>query len=146
MITMKLVRSKFHSGIDRGTNFYTRWLRAVWPKKREQADGYFGWCPKCKNNDGYLNIGREHWFLCKEHKVKWCVGYNLFSSWQHETEDEQRSIYDELDFGTFEKIEPANPSDLEMWASDCARKLSVKLQWLKCKLGFYPPGDDDIPF
>jgi RecA-family ATPase len=25
---------------------------------------------------------RSHWFVCHEHKVKWCVGSNLFSGWR----------------------------------------------------------------
>jgi len=75
------------------------------------ADGhetttYFGCCPICGRNDGYMNIGKGHWFYCKEHKVKWCVGANLFSSWQHETEGEQRDKFDRLGFGEFEKVEP----------------------------------------
>ena len=49
---------------------------------------HFGGCPKCALNDGYLNIGRGHWFICHKHKNKWFVGSNLFSSWRHEPEEE----------------------------------------------------------
>ena len=42
----------------------------------------FGGCPECHKSDGYLDVEREHWFICKEHKTKWCVGENLFSIWQ----------------------------------------------------------------
>lgn len=51
------------------------------------ADKYFGACPECGSNDGYLNIGRAHFVLCDEHKLCWQVGENLFSSWRSETED-----------------------------------------------------------
>jgi hypothetical protein len=34
------------------------------------------------------NIGRAHWLYCERHGLKWCVGENLISSWQDETEDD----------------------------------------------------------
>lgn len=46
---------------------------------------YFGDCPRCGRNDGYLNDGREHWFVCYRHRLKWYAGSNLFSSWRTET-------------------------------------------------------------
>jgi hypothetical protein len=54
--------------------------------------GGFGLCPHCHKIDGDY-VGRSHWFLCDEHKVKWLVGANLFSSWRHETEEEQWQAY-----------------------------------------------------
>ena len=41
---------------------------------------YFGVCPKCFRNDGYLNDGPNHWYHCRRHKLKWYVGSNLFSA------------------------------------------------------------------
>jgi hypothetical protein len=76
---------------------------------REQADGYFGWCPHCRNNDGFINVGRNHWFLCQEHKTKWWAGANLFSSWREETEEEQRAIYDKYGVGGYTEVEPVFP-------------------------------------
>jgi hypothetical protein len=67
-------------------------------------DDYFGVCPHCGKNDGFINVGRSHWFFCKEHRVKWCAGANLFSSWRHETEAEQRRIYNEIGLGEFEEL------------------------------------------
>jgi len=52
-----------------------------------ECDDYFGVCPTCGKNDGYLNVGKTHWFVCHEHKVRWNVGSNLFSSWRHEDEE-----------------------------------------------------------
>ena len=69
-------------------------------------DDYFGVCPECGKSDGYINIARAHWFYCAAHKINWCVGWNLFSSWQYETEDQQRETYERLGFGTFRTIEP----------------------------------------
>jgi hypothetical protein len=85
------------------------------PKEHETAsdkpltwenDGYWGVCPQCRRNDGYINAGRSHWFFCKEHRVKWWVGANLFSSWRDETEAEQPRVYDEIGLGEFEEIKP----------------------------------------
>jgi hypothetical protein len=67
---------------------------------------YFGVCPHCHKNDGFINISRSHWFLCDEHKVKWCVGSNLFSSWRNETEDEQRRAYDQRGVGNYAEVRP----------------------------------------
>lgn len=47
----------------------------------------FGGCPVCGGNDGFLNVGRAHWFMCNKHKTKWCVGDNWFRCWRLETED-----------------------------------------------------------
>jgi hypothetical protein len=42
-------------------------------------DGHFGLCPTCHQSDGYLNIGRGHWFRCDTHRVYWFAGSNLFA-------------------------------------------------------------------
>jgi hypothetical protein len=49
-------------------------------------DHHFGCCPECGNDDGYLNIGREQWFLCHRCETCWCVGENLFDSWRWDTD------------------------------------------------------------
>jgi hypothetical protein len=54
---------------------------------RPEFTDYFGGCPECWRNDGYLNYGRDHWFVCHKHKVRWYVGSNLFSSWREEDEE-----------------------------------------------------------
>ena len=71
-----------------------------------EVSDYFGLCPTCHKDDGYLNVGRTHWFYCKEHKKRWCVGSNLFSSWRDETEEQQRKFYDEVGMSEFETVEP----------------------------------------
>ena len=50
-----------------------------------QTPNHFGDCPKCKKNDGHLNVGRDHWFHCRKHQVKWYVGNNIFPDWMDET-------------------------------------------------------------
>lgn len=74
------------------------------------ADNYFGVCPSCGHTDGCINIGRGHWFFCKEHKVCWFVGSNLFSGWREESEEEQRRKFDELEFDTFKEIQAVEAS------------------------------------
>ena len=67
-------------------------------------DGYFGVCPICRKNDGYINVGRGHWFLCDEHKIKWLAGSNLFDSSKEQTEEEQRQIYDARGVGDYKEV------------------------------------------
>ena len=71
---------------------------------RLNFDDHFGTCPDCGKTDGYINIGRSHWFYCAEHKTRWIAGSNLFSSWLEETREEQKARYEELEFGTFAYI------------------------------------------
>ena len=55
----------------------------------EDDDDYFGGCPECGypcRNDGYLNYVLTHYYVCHQHRVRWAVGSNLFSSWRHEDE------------------------------------------------------------
>jgi hypothetical protein len=51
-------------------------------------DPYFGVCPSCLQTDGFVNVGRNHWFFCRAHQTKWCAGDNLFSGWREETPDD----------------------------------------------------------
>jgi hypothetical protein len=85
-------------------------------------DNYFGGCPNCGGSDGYANIRRGHWFYCRDHQTRWCIGTNLFSSWRDETEAEQRAWYTANNFGAYEKVEPLGMlnDDLEPIAGDRA--------------------------
>jgi ribosomal protein L37AE/L43A len=69
----------------------------------ENEGGYYG-CPKCQANDGYINHGTHHWFVCTKCKVKWYHGSRLFSSWQHDTVEEQAT--DLRIFNEYETVEP----------------------------------------
>jgi hypothetical protein len=53
----------------------------------DESGDYFGTCPECGKGGHYLNVGRNHWFVCDAHKVKWYAGSNLFSSWKEESEE-----------------------------------------------------------
>jgi hypothetical protein len=64
----------------------------------EEGHDYFGLCPYCGKTDGCHSVGRDHWYVCHEHKTKWLIGSNLFSTWRDLTEDERRRnrrIFDE---------------------------------------------------
>jgi hypothetical protein len=98
--------------------------------------GYFGVCPQCRRHDGFANVGRSHWSFCREHRVKWWVGDNLFSSWRDQTEEEQRRIYDEIGLGEFEKIEPLDvPEEPERREREIAELAAIKRS-----------DDDELPF
>ena len=71
------------------------------------TDEYFGGCPQCGRNDGYMNIGREHWFVCNRHKTKWLIGSNLFSGWKDE--DEGVWTRNEYRLENYMEVEPIDP-------------------------------------
>jgi hypothetical protein len=71
--------------------------------------GYFGLCPVCRKDGGYLNIGSVQWFFCKEHQKRWLVGANLFEDWKTQTEGEQRAFCFDIDFDHFEEVEAYYP-------------------------------------
>jgi len=72
--------------------------------RMKTTGNYFGDCPECGGNDGYVNYGREHWFSCREHRTRWCAGSNLFSSWKYETEEEQEQQWSEI--AEYREVEP----------------------------------------
>jgi hypothetical protein len=64
---------------------------------RENEDALpFGRCPECGKSDGYRNIHRLHFFFCDEHRLTWCPGANLMSSWLGESEEEWRAAWEKL--------------------------------------------------
>jgi hypothetical protein len=69
-------------------------------------DDEFGLCPICHRIDGYANAGRSQHFYCKEHKMSWCLGSNILSSWRKQTEEEQRKIWNEIGLDEFEDVQP----------------------------------------
>lgn len=51
---------------------------------------YFGGCPKCARTDGLVNVGPVQWMVCHKHRTKWCIGYNVLSCWQYESDRQHR--------------------------------------------------------
>ena len=72
---------------------------------------YFGGCPECGQNDGYLNIERDHWFFRDAHKTTWRPGSNLFSSWRHESEADWRRNGGHLE--GYDIVDPIDPEPTE---------------------------------
>ena len=77
--------------------------------------GHCGGCPVCGRNDGYLNLGPKHWFICREHKNKWLIGENLFDNWINQTSMQYRSS--EKILNSYNEVAPA-------WYAEIDRKLS----------------------
>lgn len=74
-------------------------------KQEEQLQG----CPLCDKNDGYLNAGPQHWVICKEHKIRWLHGENLFPDWKNQTMSEYFSSIRLLD--SYKEHIPGNHYD-----------------------------------
>ena len=80
-------------------------------KPKPTTDEYFGGCPHCGQNDGYMNIGREHWFVCGRHRTKWLAGSNLFSGWRDEDEATwERNRFKLAGYTVVEPTHPRHPS------------------------------------
>ncbi len=82
------------------------------PKKTRHAESEFGGCPHCGQNDGFLNVEREHWFRCDRHKTKWRFGSNLFSGWREEGEETwQRNRFKLAEYMTVDPMPPVPEED-----------------------------------
>jgi hypothetical protein len=72
---------------------------------------YFGVCPICQRQNGMLNDGPDHWFVCNTHKTKWRVGSNLFSGWQHLTDEQLFGQRDKLTrYRAVKEFHPMKPA------------------------------------
>ena len=80
----------------------------------------FGVCPKCLRNDGFLNIGRDHWYHCRTHKLKWWVGSNLFSEWTFQDESTWRANAEFL--ASYTEIKEFHPGRLRRLLGFAARR------------------------
>lgn len=70
-----------------------------------------GVCPKCGKTDGFVNLGKEHWFICRDHKSKWFAGVNLFEGWENQTVAQTESIA--IMLGGYQEIVPIRTADDE---------------------------------
>jgi hypothetical protein len=61
-------------------------------------------CPLCDEESPYVNVGKAHIGYCLPCGVSFIIGANLFSSWQDETEDEQRAAYDAAGIESLRRI------------------------------------------
>ena len=73
--------------------------------KPELEGGYWGLCPRCRQNDGCFTVGKDHWYVCHQHLTRWWVGANLFStSWQDMSELERER--EEVGLARYREVEP----------------------------------------
>ena len=121
--------------------------------KPKQEPGYFGGCPECGGDDGCLNVGRNHWFKCDEHKTTWWVGSNLFSFWREETEADWQLNADRLDGHRIVKPIYAEPTEEERRERERLEKDNAEAKRIDKGYGvaFGPDGmraleADEIPF
>ena len=89
----------------------------------DSIDDHFGVCPTCGKTDGYLNIGSRHWFVCHAHRVRWCVGSNLFSSWRDETKEQWQANADRIE--DYQEIEPAPGPEASVYLAALAGENEV---------------------
>jgi hypothetical protein len=94
-------------------------------RRRDKFGGDFGWCPYCCDNDGYFNVGPQHWFVCDKDRTKWHIGANLFSSWRDQTYEEQRHAFYLHGRDTYEVVEPVVPSHLAQEFRTAKRRLMI---------------------
>lgn len=73
-------------------------------KRAEELEDFNGLCPVCKSAPLIRNIHKTHVAACDKHRVCWNVGWNLFSSWQHEDEQTWRENAALLE--TYREVEP----------------------------------------
>jgi len=86
--------------------------------RRPQADGAFGWCPRCRNNDGYVSVYQDQWCVCHRHRAKWRIGSNLFSSWRDLSGTEH--LQNAYRLATYAEVAPVFPT-------------RIKREWLTAK-------------
>ncbi|TWT44470.1 hypothetical protein RAS1_08850 [Phycisphaerae bacterium RAS1] len=48
--------------------------------------GHYGCCPICGYSEGPFNVLKENWFVCTEHRLRWCAGINVFDHLEGEWE------------------------------------------------------------
>lgn len=69
-----------------------------------------GLCPDCRKPGMLLNVERDHFCYCDEHKTFWHIGSNLFSAWRHETEEIWEANKEKLK--DYEEVKPFHYIDL----------------------------------
>jgi hypothetical protein len=82
-------------------------------------DNHFGACPECRSAEHVkcCNIRRVHFMFCEIHRVAWCVGSNLFSSWENESEGDWQRNHAMLE--GYQTVEP-----LMCYCDLCSRPVS----------------------
>ena len=68
---------------------------------QESDEYHFGHCLNEDHENLYCNVkfagdvfGKNHIMYCKECKICWSIGRNLFGSWKHETDEDWDRNYE----------------------------------------------------
>ena len=109
---------------------------------------YFGGCPHCMGSDGFLNIGRDHWGICRKHQAKWYIGSNLFSGWRDETEEDW--LRNSYKIAGYRQVEPIFPAYWTASANKSSAKIisfpgAARNSSLVGRVGCIAPVDPDGP-
>ncbi|MBK8270698.1 MAG: hypothetical protein IPK83_21280 [Planctomycetes bacterium] len=69
----------------------------------------YGGCPQCGRTSRFLVLWGDNWFVCREHRTRWCIG-NMFEalSWERKA---AATIARYLSF--FREVTPAYDPDAE---------------------------------
>jgi hypothetical protein len=102
---------------------------------------YWGLCPECwQQPDVWFNYHRSHVCGCRKCKTAWIVGWNLFSSWQHEDEsvwEKNLKILNEQ----YRSVQPFYSP-----ISGCSRLFGIKARRFVLRAKRLFVRDADIPF
>ena len=78
---------------------------------------YFGGCPECGANHGFMNVRSAHFIVCDTHNIAWCIGSNLFSGWR----DEDAAVW-EANAAKLENYAGVEPLPEGVWSIDPAAR------------------------
>lgn len=90
-----------------------------------EIDARFGVCPCCRKYDGYAAIGRDAWFVCDVHRLRWSVARDLRGDLATATNVavEERAEYDVI-----EPVYPAHAHPLFLTHRDNKQAATVMRQ------------------
>jgi hypothetical protein len=109
-------------------------ITTLQPRPRLEAIDFFGGCPTCWRNDGYLNVDRMRWFICHKHRVKWHGGENLFWTCRDDLEAVCQANHDRIK--EYRVVEPrVNPQATPPKAVDDLQRIGLILDVAKGDLG-----------
>jgi hypothetical protein len=92
-----------------------RWLEGVISPERavlpdvdfDSIRETFGVCPLCGNCDECVNLGDYHWYVCRRHQFRWCVGHNCIVPEVYENEESYQENWERI--RKYRVVEPLRP-------------------------------------
>ena len=67
------------------------WLAGQTPEQPlpPLAVHYEGCCPRCHSGGELVHVDREQFIVCRDHRLAWHIGSNLYSGWRNLTPEQQ---------------------------------------------------------